>query len=321
MTTSSSGKKHFETLLITLSLFLITGCAEKQSKTEGVEDDSPSFSTTSQNATSNREQLPPFDGYDIISCPLGHPKLSLKEWIRKGDGLVIGTIQSIEPPTVGVEPRLGKERPPKDRVKSQCKDIQDAFKVTLKNVSGYFHDQSVPKEITVHFGSKHSPFLNGYATIDNNAVQWHTDPKPALVEGMRIGGLVYKHDLLDLWSFRATVGRPIFAVTSDEGVQFPEIVEKTCGDWPPIQEVNQLSETELLRRVDKLEKEDKLYTASQNREWTNLPGEVVPIKDWLGPCITQDYQDQQQAQNNPQCTTDADCSSGDVCFDGNCVTP
>jgi hypothetical protein len=247
-----------------------------------------SCSSEANNATPTHteQQLPPIDITADIECQAdakGATYLSLQDWVKKGDGIVVGTIKSVEPAIGLGYTAVPEGQSMQQRIKgpSECKSIRNAFKVTLENVGGYLHDETISDEIDIYFGSTTGSRFDG-VTVRNGQINWPNNT-PIFERGMVVGGLVYKSNIVDRWSFRPSLEMPIFEIPKNQGLQFQEMVgeaDTECLKWPPLNKLTELSKGELLTRINDLASQNRLWTKRENRDWARDSG----ISDWVGGC-------------------------------------
>lgn len=247
----------------------------------------------------------------------GSPELSLKDWIQTGDGLVFGTIEKVEPALdIGYTDMQGYEKRVRDS--EECNGIEYSFKIHLKNVKGYFHDQDVSESLTVHIGYGYHERWTTQPKVTANEVIW-PEGELKIEPGMRIGGLLFQEQLTGRWGFGLKEEEPIFQVIQDKTyVQKGGDVGNPCGPGVPVSFVESLSESALLEEIAILDVDSGLYVKREDR---NLSQKEVSVNrmyragNWLGSCLVTPI-------NEPgdQCTDNAGCDDGLVCIYGFCFS-
>ena len=298
-----------------VALLLAAGCSSV--------DDDGAESTNQDNE--ERASLPAFEANGGEGdCVVGYNEKTIKEWLQAGDGLIIGTVESVEP---ALDPGWVRN-PPDDfdeerlRNPDECDEMRYGFKVELKDLEGYLHDSDLPDTETMYFGYSHR-FLFPTDTlpdIDDDSVTW-PDSTQQIEEGMRIGGLAHEDGgETQRWSLLMSGTQPIFEVTNGD-IEYQEIgfaEYEYCGYFPPFDEIESLGESGLLDEIDAFDQGD-LYIDSEERDWTSLPRNQAPNWNpgpWVAACHIDGLWDD---EDDPDCLEDADCDGPEVCSGGECV--
>lgn len=265
---------------------------------------------------------------DDADCEKSGVELTLQDWVHKGDALVVGEIIEIAPALdIGWPIVRDTEQDPSERVysKNECEEIQDALRIRMRIIAGYFQDIDLLDTVDIYFGASDGHLLaNPLAPmVSESGVTWPQGQTPSLALGMTVGGLIYYNPMVKRWSFGPGQRMPIFEVLGGK-IRFQSLdrpLVKRCGEWPPIRELDGMSVDDLRTEIRKLDSQNKLNTPVSERDWSiqrDLDRQVSGVASFVGSCVTKTYLEKREQAEHADCSQDRDCDAGTHCQSGTC---